>query len=182
MVEKTLVLIKPDGVARGLVGEILSRFERTGLQIIGLKIVKPTREDVERHYPDNKDFLIGMGKKTLENFAQAKLDVEKYFGTKDPLEIGRKIREWNVNYLTSGPCVAILLKGPNAISCVRKLVGHTLPMYAEAGTIRGDFSTDSSVDAALRGESIKNLIHASGSPEESAHEEKVWFRKEEIID
>lgn len=178
--ERTVVLIKPDGVKRGLIGEILSRFEKAGFKIVGLKMVWSDLEIVEKHYPKDKEYLANLGRKSLENYEKYGKDPEEELGTKDPVEIGRQVRSWFVDYLTSGPVVAVLLEGNHAVDQVKTMVGATLPNLAAPGTIRGDYSTDSAILANAKKRPVKNVIHASGSPEEAKFEEELWFRKEDI--
>lgn len=182
LIEQTLILVKPDGVKRGLVGEIIKRFEATGLKLVALKMIKPSRELAEKHYPkDRKEFIEGMGHKTLENYKEVGLDPIKMLGTDDPHQIGLMIREWLMNYITSDPVVAMVWEGPLAVSLVRKIAGNTLPFKAECGSIRGDLAFDSSALANTQKRAIKNLIHASGSKEEAEYEIPLWFSKEEIV-
>ncbi len=180
--ERTLVFLKPDGVQRGLVGEVVGRFERAGLKVVGMKMLWPDRLLLDRHYPKDEGFLKAIGGKTKEAFAGYGLDVKKEAGTDDALEIGRQVRGWLIDYVSSGPVVACVLEGIHAVSVVRKLVGDTLPYRAAPGTIRGDFSVDSPTVANLMKRPVRNLIHASGSVEEASMEIPLWFRKEELYD
>lgn len=138
--ERTLVLIKPDAVKRGLVGIIFQRFEQTGLKVVACKLVFPNRRLLDGHFPKSENWVRGMGEKTLETYHEYGIDPVEIFGTNDPLAIGRKIKEWNYHYLTLGPVMVMVLQGIHAVDTVRKLIGHTLPYKAAAGTIRGDFS------------------------------------------
>lgn len=178
--ERTLVLVKPDGVQRGLVGEILARFERAGLKLVGLKMVRASRDLLERHYPADEAFLRTIGSKTAEAFQAYDLDVRERMGTDDPLEVGRRVRGWLVEFMASGPVVAAVVEGVHAVSAVRKLVGKTLPVFAEPGTIRGDWSTDSPALANLEQRPVRNLVHASGTVEEAEYEVGLWFREDEL--
>jgi len=180
--ERTLVFLKPDGVQRGLVGEVVGRFERAGLKVVGMKMRWPDRPLLDRHYPKDEGFLKTIGGKTKEAFAGYGLDVKKETGTDDALEIGRQVRGWLIDYVSSGPVIAFVLEGIHAVSVVRKLVGDTLPYRAAPGTIRGDFSVDSPTVANLMKRPVRNLIHASGSVEEASLEIPLWFRKEELYD
>src|SRR3989344_8254442 len=180
--ERTVVLIKPDGVKRGLMGEIIKRVEMRGLKIIALKMVWPTREHASSHYPNTEQWLRGMGEKTLETYAKYNKDAMKELGTADSLEIGKMVQRWNVEFLTSGPVVAMMVSGIHAIDMVRKIVGKTIPALADMGTIRGDFSVDSPVLANAGKRAIHNVVHASGDPEEAEHEIEHWFSPEEIHD
>ncbi len=179
--KRTLVLIKPDGVIRGLIGEIIKRFEQCGLKIIALKMVQPDREFAANHYSGSEEWLKGMGKKALDSFAQDNIDSKKTMGTEDPLEIGKMIQQWNADYLSMGPVVAIVLEGIHAITTVRKIIGFTIPSQADVGTIRGDFSIDSNTVANIEQRATKNLIHAAGDEEEAAYEIKYWFSEDELV-
>lgn len=180
--EKTVVLLKTDTVKRGLIGEILSRFEKAGLKVIALKMVWVDEDLVAKHYPDNKDYLISVGEKTLKSYEEYGRDPNEELGTKDAYEIGQMVRKWNMIFLSSGPVVAILLQGLHAIDAIRMMVGNTLPRFAEPGTIRGDYSLDSPILANLQKRTVKNMIHASGTVEEAKFEEELWFRQNEIHD
>lgn len=179
-VEKTLVLIKPDGVKRGIVGRVLTRFEEVGLRIAALKLVQASREHVENHYPNTPEWIRGMGEKTLQTYQDQGKDPVQEIGTADPTEIGNMIKNWNVDYLTSGPLVALVVEGAHAISVVRKMCGFTLPAFAEPGTIRGDFSITSPIVANELNRAVRNLVHASSDPEEAAHEIDHWFSEDEL--
>lgn len=178
--EQTFMLVKPDGVKRGLVGEILRRVEQRGLKPIAIKMVWASREHAAAHYPNTDPWLSGMGNKTLETYAKYGKDAVSEIGTADPLEIGKKVAAWNIDFLTSGPVVAVIIQGLHAIDMVRKIVGATVPAKAEMGTIRGDYSVDSPALANAGKRAIHNLVHASGDPSEAAHEIKHWFAPEEI--
>lgn len=182
MKEQTLVILKPDSVARGLIGEIVGRFEKVGLKLVAAKLVHANRELADKHYPvSREEFIKGMGGKTVENYEKLGVDLVKELGTSDPLEIGKMIREWLADMITSGPVFAFVLEGPHAVELVRKMCGHTLPLMSAPGTIRGDYAYDSSYLANTGKRPIKNLIHASGNLEEAEYEIPLWFSKEEIV-
>ncbi|MBI4134331.1 MAG: nucleoside-diphosphate kinase [Candidatus Terrybacteria bacterium] len=178
--ERTVLIVKPDGVKRGLIGEIISRLERRGLKVIALKMIEVSEDHARDHYPNTEPWLRGMGEKTLETYAKYGYDPLKELGTGDALEIGKTVARWNVEFFTSGPVVAMMIEGIHAIDMVRKIVGKTVPALAEMGTIRGDFSVDSPVLANLGKRAIHNVVHASGDPDEAAHEIQHWFKAEEI--
>lgn len=178
--EKTVVLIKPDGVKRGLIGEVIKRMEMRGLKVIALKMIVASREHAAAHYPNTEPWLRGIGEKTLENYQKYGKDPKKEVGTDNPIEIGKQVAEWNVDFLTSGPMVAMVIQGIHAIDMVRKIVGKTIPAFAEMGTIRGDFSVDSPTLANVQKRSIHNVVHASGDPDEAAHELQHWFGDKEV--
>jgi len=178
--ERTVVLVKPDGVMRGLVGDIVTRFERRGLKLIAMKMVHADRTHAADHYSGSDEWVKGLGTKTIETFAKYGIDTLKEMGTTDAMEIGKKVREWNVDYLSMGPVVAMVWQGMHAITTVRKIVGSTLPILAEPGTIRGDFSIDTNTAANADKRAIRNVVHASGDPSEAEHEIKHWFKEDEL--
>jgi nucleoside-diphosphate kinase len=183
IMERTLVLIKPDGVERKLIGEIISRFERAGLKIVGLGILVASKKMIDKHYPKDKSWIENLGYNLIKTSEEAKItfDLKKDYGVKNVYELGLKIREWLINFMASGPIVKIALEGPQAIMVVRKLVGKTIPFLAEPGTIRGDFSIDNPILANLEKRPVKNLIHASGNSKEAQKELKLWFKKSELL-
>lgn len=178
--ERTCVLVKPDGVKRGLVGEIIHRIEQRGLKLIACKMFTPTREKARDHYPGTDEWMSGMGQKTLETYAKYGKDARVEMGTDDPLAIGKLVAEWNVDFLSSGPVVAMVWEGLHAIDMVRKIVGHTVPMKADMGTLRGDYSVDSPDLANADRRAIRNIVHASGDPSEAGREIAYWFSPIEI--
>lgn len=179
--EQTLVVIKPDGVKRGLIGEIISRFEKAGLKIVALKMIWVDKELVGKHYPESRtELLRGIGEKTLKTYAEYGKDPKVELGTDDPLEIGKIVNMWNMELLTSGPVVAMVVEGNHAVDNVRRIVGPTLPAFAPPGTIRGDYSIDSPVLANQKKRSVRNLIHASGNLQEAKYEIDLWFGNQDI--
>lgn len=180
--EKTVFIIKPDGVKRGLIGEIISRFEKRGLKIIALDMRAASREEMDNHYPKDEAWVKRLGEKSLSNYVQYGVDPKEKLGTDDPLKIGKMIREWVLDYMTSGPIVKGVVEGVHAIDMVRKICGSSLPNMADMGTIRGDFSVDSPVQANLNKRSLRNIIHASETREEADNEIKLWFSLGEIYD
>lgn len=180
--QRTLVVIKHDGVARGLIGEIVGRFERVGLKIVGFEMIDPDRNVGQKHYPESEVWKKKVGERTLEEYKERDIDPIQVIGTDDPVKIGELVKEWNVEYLTSGPVVAMVWEGPNAVKVVRKIVGDTVPANAAPGTIRGDFSWDSPEIANEQQRPFYNLIHASGSVEEARYEIGLWFYELEVYD
>jgi len=174
--EQTLVLIKGDGVQRGLVGEIIARFERVSLKIKAMKMVWPNPQLVNKHYdPNNIAWLEDVGQKALKGYEKKGIKVEK-----TPLEIGRQVQENLLSFLSAGPVVALVLQGAHAAELVRKLVGSTDPLSAAPGTIRGDFALDSYHMSDADNRAIRNLIHASGNADEAKHEIEIWFDQSEL--
>jgi len=180
MSDQTVVLIKPDGVRKGIIGEILGRFERVGLKIVAAKMIWVDKTFVGKHYKDDNTYHKTVGSKTLENYQKYGIDANESLGTKDTVKIGKMVRNWNMEFLSSGPVFALLLEGPDAVLIVRKIVGSTFPSDALPGTIRGDFSLDSAYIANLQKRTTQNVIHASGSKEEAEFEKKLWFKRSEI--
>lgn len=175
--ERTLVLIKPDAFKRGLVGEIISRFERVGLTLEGIKIVNATNEIIEKHYSDDKNWIKSVGKKTIDTYEKYNLNIIEDLGTNDALKIGKLVRKWLIQHLTSGPILVLILSGNHAVEIVKKMVGNTVPLFAELGTIRGDFSIDSPDLSARERRVLQNLVHASETVEEAKREISLWFSK-----
>ncbi|HEY8109211.1 MAG TPA: nucleoside-diphosphate kinase [Patescibacteria group bacterium] len=180
--ERTLVLVKPDGVMRGLTGEVIKRIERRGLKVVALKMVQVDRKHLEDHFPKEDSWMERLGEKGLKTFAEYKIDPKEHMGTDDKKQIGKIVKDSLFEYMTSGPIVALVIEGIHAIDMVRKLAGNTLPVFAEMGTVRGDFSVDSPAVANVEKRAIKNIMHASETPEEAANEIDLWFDKDEIHD
>ena len=178
--ERTVVLVKPDGVKRGFVGEVLSRFEKMGLKIAALKMVKADFEKLGKHYKDDKEYLISLGEKTITTYEEYGKDPGKDLGTTDVLELGKMIRQWTIDYVGSGPVVAILIEGRHAVDNVRAIAGPTMPVKANPGTIRGDLATDSAAYANSEKRGVENIVHVSGSVEEAKFEADLWFHEDEI--
>ena len=175
--EQTLVLIKPDGVQRGFIGEIVGRFERVGLKVVALKMVHAAREDVDKHYALTEEWMKGVYDKAKSKFDAA----GQAFPWTDHVAYGKSIKEGLVNFLMSAPIIALVLEGEAAISLVRKLVGATEPASSPAGTIRGDLSHDSYAQSNAQNRPIRNLIHASGDAADAKREIGVWFTDVELF-
>lgn len=173
MIERTLILIKPDGVQRGLVGEILVRFEKRGMKIVGMKMVHINREFAEKHYP--KDMARMFGKKTLEGIKEFGLNTNR-----SEKELGEKTWDDLINFITESPVVAMVLEGVHAVKNVRAMVGSTSPHEALPGTIRGDYAHASMTYSSVTGTGGRNVVHASGSVEDAKREIALWFRPEEL--
>ena len=178
--ERTFVLIKPDGVKKGLIGEIIKRFEQRDLKIVALEMFQPTREQIDTHYPKDPAWVRRLGEKTLGTYEKYSFDPLEDFGTDDPEKIGPHVREWVIDYMISAPLVRMVVQGIHAVDMVRKICGPTMPYQADMGTIRGDFSNDSPALANAEKRAVANLIHASETSEEAAHEIKFWFGDKEV--
>jgi nucleoside-diphosphate kinase len=178
--ERTYVMVKPDGVKKGLVGEIIKRFEQRDLKIVALEMFQPTAEQIDNHYPKSEEWITRLGTKTLQTYEKYGYDAMEDFGTKEPEKIGPEVRKWVVDYMTSAPLVRMIVEGTHAVDMVRKICGPTMPYQAEMGTIRGDYSNDSPAVANAEKRAVANIIHASETPEEAAHEIEYWFGKSPI--
>ncbi len=175
--EITFVMVKPDGVRKGLIGEIIKRFEQRGLKIVALDMFQPTHQNIDDHYPKDETWIRRLGQKTLATYEKYGYDAMEEMGTKDDLEIGRSVRKWLLDYMLSAPLVKMAVQGVHAVDIVRKIAGPTIPALAEVGTIRGDFSIDSPVLGNKEKRAVANLLHASETPEEAEHEIEHWFGK-----
>ncbi len=173
--EKTLVIIKPDGVRKGLIGEVIKRFEQRDLKIVALEMFQPTKEMIDSHYPKDAAWKERLGHKTLVTYEKYNLDPVASLGTKDPAELGEMVRGWLIDYMTSAPLVRMVVQGIHAVDMVRKIAGPTLPYLADMGTIRGDFSSDSPAVANAEKRAVANILHASETAAEAEHEIKHWF-------
>ena len=175
--ERTLVVIKPDGVQRSLIGEIVKRYERMGLKMVAMKMLVPEESFVEKHYTLDPQWRRITGEKTIKSYQEKGLVPP----SRDPLEISAKILANLKKYMTSGPVVAMVWQGANAVKIIRKITGGTEPLTSDPGTIRGDYVLDSYKMSDEDNRSVRNLIHASGSPKEAEMEIKHWFSENEII-
>lgn len=180
-IEKTLVVIKPDGVKRSLVGEIISRFEKVGLKIIALKMVHIDKEIALKHYGYNEEWFENVGQKVKNFYNKVGFDPGENFSKLSNRKIGKLVQKWTIDYLLEGNVVAMIMEGPHAIEIIRKMIGTTYPNEALPGTIRGDYCLESPLTANVEKRAVRNLIHASGSREEAKLEIELWFKKNEII-
>ena len=154
-IERTLILFKPDAVQRGVVGEILTRFERVGLKIVGTKMISPTKEQFHTHYEEIGQVITRRGEQVFNNVLEN---------------------------MTDGPVIAMVLEGIEAVDLVRKLVGSTEPKSSAPGTIRGDYSHMSYGYGDEQDKGIPNLIHASGDQSDAEKEIPHWFNDDELYD
>lgn len=175
--EKTLVIVKPDGVQRSLIGETIKRYEQCGLKLVALKMVIPTPELALAHYSTDPEWALKTGTKSLEAAKARNEDL----GANDPIVYAEKIRTTLKSFMSSGPVVVMVWQGMNAVGVVRKITGSTEPLSSVPGTIRGDYTIDSYSAADKDKRSVRNIIHSSGSVSEAELEIKVWFKPEEIL-
>ncbi len=173
--ERTLVIVKPDGVKRGLVGEVISRFEKVGLSIVAMRMTWLDKRIVDAFYPKDKEWILMLGKKNTE---AARLRGEKL--GRSEMEHGKLVRKWLLDYVSSGPVVVMVLEGVDAVGVVRKLLGPTDVAQAMPGTIRGDFSTDTIFIAGKEKRANKTIVHASGKLEEAKKEIAFFFTKKDL--
>lgn len=174
--ERTFVIVKPDGVHRSLVGDIVSRIEKTGLKFVAMKMVVPNRDQVIDHYNKDDAWCEEKGARTVKNLKESG-------GTpnKTALEYGQDIVEGLVSFMTVSPVVVMVLEGNQAVGIVKKLVGGTEPLTSDVGTIRGDLTIDSYELANIDERAVRNLVHCSDVKEEAEREIKVWFKEDELI-
>ena len=175
-------MVKPDGVRKGLTGEVIRRFEQRDLKIVALEMFQPTHAQINDHYPKNEEWITRLGHKTLATYEKYGYDALADFGTADPAVIGPNVRKWLVDYMISAPLVKMVVQGVHAVDVVRKIAGPTMPYLAEVGTIRGDFSIDSPALANKEKRSVMNIVHNSETPEEAEHEIKHWFGNAKTFD
>jgi len=175
--ERTLVLIKPDGIQRSLIGEVIRRYERSGLKLIGLKMLVPTADLVRSHYTIDPDWFVKTGTKTIESYKKKGLTPP----SEDPVVITTAILEALMKFMTAGPVIAMVWQGMHAVGIVRKITGGTEPLASDVGTIRGDFTIDSYEASDADHRAIRNIVHASGTPGEAEKEITLWFKPEEIL-
>jgi nucleoside-diphosphate kinase len=176
--ERTFVIAKPDALQRGLVGEMISRFERVGLKLVAIKMLVADAAHVEAHYTLDPEWRRVTGEKTIAGYKDKGLVPP----SEDPFEITAKILEGLKKYMVAGPIVAMVWQGAHAVKVVRKVVGSTEPLSSAPGTIRGDYVLDSYQMADTDSRAVRNLVHASGSPAEAEMEIKHWFKPGEIVD
>ncbi len=173
--ERTLAILKTDTVQRSLVGEVISRFERSGLKISAMKMIFPTQEQLEKHYNKDDKWCLEKGERVVVGMKAAGQKPDK-----EAIEYGRDIIKTIVAYLQESPVIAMVLEGGSAIEVVTKLVGTTEPSTADVGTIRGDFTIDSYDHSTIENRAVKNLVHYSDDQAEAEREIAIWFKPDEI--
>jgi nucleoside-diphosphate kinase len=176
--ERTLVIIKPDGIQRGLIGEVIRRYEQSGLKLVALKMLVPTEKMVEEHYSLDPAWKLKTGEKNLKAYRDKGLKPPH----DDPIKQSDMILKKLKKYLSSGPVIAMVWQGAHAVAIVRKLTGSTEPLMSDVGTIRGDYVIDSYKMSDDDVRAIRNIVHASGTVEEAGAEIGYWFKKNEVID
>ncbi|PIV09708.1 nucleoside-diphosphate kinase [Candidatus Roizmanbacteria bacterium CG02_land_8_20_14_3_00_36_15] len=175
--ERTLIIIKPDALKRGLVGKIIETFENVGLKLMAAKMLRPDKRVIKNHYPGAKEWIREMGEKTLSSFKQSGVNVKEKMETDDPDKLGQFVYDRLIKYWMEGPIIVMVWQGPDAIQIARKLRGHTIPLLAQTGTLHSDYSFDSSTLSSSLDRVVKTFVHASGNKEEAEREIKYWFGK-----
>lgn len=175
-VEQTFVMIKPDGVKRGIAGKVFKKFEEAGLKLVAARMIRPTKEKATKNYPGTNEWMRKMGEKTLNSNGGDIESVKRDYGTDDLLKVGEEIYKALVKMLMSGPVILTVWEGEQAVKRVRSFAGGLEPTVSNPGTIRHDWGLDTPVLAQATGRiSIANIVHASDSPEEAKREIKHWF-------
>ncbi len=174
--EKTLVILKPDAIQRGLVGEIIKRIESTGLKLIALKICLATEDQIWAHYNKDDAWFTKKGERIAEDRRAAGMVVDK-----EVIEYGKDIVRALVKFMTCGPIVPMVWEGNQAVGIIKKIVGSTEPLSSDSGTIRGDYTLDSYQLASIDERAVRNLIHCSDPVEDADREMPIWFASEEIL-
>ena len=174
--ERTFVILKPDTVQRSLIGEVIKRFERTGLKCTAMKMFMADEARLLAHYNKDDAWFLKKGQRTVEDMVAQGREV-----TKETIEYGKDIIRTIVHYMTAAPMVAMVWEGNEAVAVVTKLVGSTEPKTSDVGTIRGDYTVDSYSHSAYENRAVRNLAHQSESPEEAEREIALWFKDEELI-
>lgn len=175
--ERTFVIIKPDGVQRSLIGEIIKRYERTGLKLAAMKFGMGDEKTFWKHYNKDDAWFLKKGTKIYEDKKASGQKVDK-----EPIEYGKAIIGQLVKFMTAGPVIMMVWEGNQAVDVVKKLTGSTEPSTSDIGTIRGDLTIDSYGISAVDDRAVRNLIHCSDAPEEAIREINLWFKPEEILD
>ena len=177
--ERTFVMLKPDAVQRSLVGDLITRIERTGLKCAALKMFMADEETIFQHYNKDDEWFLAKGNRTVEDLKAQGIAV-----TKEPIEYGKDIIRANATFMMSAPLVAMVWEGNQAAAVVKKIVGSTEPATSDVGTIRGDYTIDSYAHSSFEDRAVRNLVHCTDpedGPEEAEREINLWFKPEEIM-
>jgi len=175
--ERTFVIVKPDGVQRGLVGEIIKRYERTGLKLVGMRFGVADEKKFWEHYNKDDAWFLQKGTKILEDKKKNGLPADK-----EPMEYGKDIIRQLVKFMTCGPVLMMVWEGNQAAAVIKKITGGTEPSTSDVGTIRGDLTVDSYNIAAVDDRAVRNLIHCSESADEAKREIAIWFTDAEMTE
>lgn len=174
--ERTFVILKPDAVQRGLIGEVIKRIENTGLKLVALKMVNATEKQLWDHYSKDDEWFLKKGNRTIEERTAMGMPIEK-----EAIEYGKDIIRALVKFMSCGPIVPMIWEGNQAVGIVKKIVGSTEPLSSDSGTLRGDYTLDSYELASLDSRAVRNLIHCSDPVSDASREIPIWFTNEEIL-
>jgi len=174
--ERTFVILKPDTVQRSLVGEVIKRFERTGLKCTAMKMFIADESRLLQHYNKDDEWFLKKGTRIVDDLKAQGRTVDR-----EPIEYGKDIIRTIVHYMSVSPVVAMVWEGNEAVAVVTKIVGTTEPKTSDVGTIRGDYTVDSYNHSSYENRAVRNLIHCSESPEEAEREIAIWFTEDEIM-
>jgi nucleoside-diphosphate kinase len=174
--ERTFVILKPDAIQRGLIGETINRFEKAGLKLTALKMIMATEDQCWQHYNKDEEWFLKKGANIIKNRQDLNLPIEK-----EALEYGKDIVRALVKFMTVSPIIPMIFEGNQAVGIVKKIVGGTEPLTSAVGTIRGDYTLDSYELSSFDDRAVRNLIHCSDQPSEAEREISLWFKDNEII-
>lgn len=177
--EKTLVIVKPDGIQRSLIGEVIQRYEKAGLKLVGLKMLIASTDLIERHYSTDPEWKLKTGQKAIDAYKKQGKD---HPISNDPVVVSDVVFKKLSSYMTAGPIIVMVWEGLHAVGIVRKITGGTEPLTSDMGTIRGDYTIDSYAIADIDNRAVRNIIHASGSVDEANKEIGIWFKEGELLE
>lgn len=175
--ERTFVILKPDAIQRGLIGESIKRFEAAGLKLVALKLTMAQEETLWAHYNKDDAWFQKKGDLTVKNRQDLGMPVDK-----EPIEYGKDIIRALVKFMSCGPIVPMIWEGNQAVAVVKKIVGGTEPTTSDVGTIRGDLTLDSYELSNRDERAVRNLVHCSDEVAEAEREISLWFKPEEILE
>jgi nucleoside-diphosphate kinase len=174
--ERTFVILKPDTVQRSLIGEVIKRFERTGLKCTAMKMFVPDEARLIEHYNKSDEWFQKKGTNVINDLLAQGLPVNK-----EPMEYGKDIIRTIVKYMTAAPVIAMVWEGNQSVAVVTKLIGTTEPATSDVGTVRGDYTIDSYGHASFENRAVRNLVHCSDAVEEAEREIAIWFKEDDIM-
>lgn len=175
--ERTFVMLKPDTVQRGLMGDLIKRFEATGLKCTTMKMFMADEDRLFKHYNKDDEWFEKKGVGIVEDLKAQNIEV-----TKEPIEYGKDIIRANAKFMMSAPVVAMVWEGNQAVAVIKKLVGSTEPATSDVGTVRGDYTIDSYSHAAFEDRAVRNLVHCSDEVSEAEREIDLWLNSDEVMD
>ncbi len=174
--ERTFVILKPDAIQRSLVGEIIGRFEKSGLKIVHMEMKVLDEDRLWKHYDKDEAWFEKKGQNTIDNLKEIGREI-----TKEAIEYGKDIIRGLITFMTAGPVVILVIEGNSAVGIVKKMVGGTEPLTSDVGTIRGDLTLDSYNIANIDARAVRNLVHCSDEPAEAEREIALWVGDDSIV-